>query len=142
MPTNMDIAAIASEGQQVFTCEGSARAGGGLKARHKAGIALLQQTGQGAEVLLVHQANGRWSLPIGKRKKGESIKQTGLRECREETGHEARALQFVGWGINSRKHVRFYLWKSEAAVRKRESAMILQLIQHHEALRAPQTVHP
>ena len=27
---------------------------------------------------------------------------------------EAHALQFVGWGANSRKHVRFYLWKSEA----------------------------
>jgi hypothetical protein len=27
---------------------------------------------------------------------------------------EAHALQFVGWGVNSRKHVRFYLWKSEA----------------------------
>lgn len=82
--------------------------------RHKAGIALLQKSKLGTEVLLVRQANGHWSLPKGKRKKGETIKQTGLRECLEETGREAQALQFVGWGINSRKRVRFYLWKSEA----------------------------
>jgi len=111
---NMHMATIASEGQQVFTSEEQPRAVGRLKAKHKAGIALLQKTGPGAQVLLVQQANGHWSLPKGKRKKGESIKQTGLRECREETGHEAQALQFVGWGVNSRKHVRFYLWKSEA----------------------------
>jgi 8-oxo-dGTP pyrophosphatase MutT (NUDIX family) len=110
----METAMIANEGQAVFIAEAQSRATGGFKAKHKAGIALLQQTGQGTEVLLVQQANGRWSLPKGKRKKGESIKQTGLRECREETGHEALALQFVGWGVNSRKHFRFYLWKSEA----------------------------
>jgi 8-oxo-dGTP pyrophosphatase MutT (NUDIX family) len=110
----MDIATIASDGQQVLASEEQSWAGAGLNVKHKAGIALLQQTGQGAEVLLVQQANGRWSLPKGKRKKGESIQQTGLRECREETGREALALQFVGWEVNSRKHVRFYLWKSEA----------------------------
>ncbi|HEV2209784.1 MAG TPA: NUDIX domain-containing protein [Verrucomicrobiae bacterium] len=81
---------------------------------HKAGVALLRKGSQGDEVLLVQQANGRWSLPKGKRKPGESIKETGLRECREETGYEPPALDFVGWGINSRKRVRFYLWKSDA----------------------------
>ena len=84
-----------------------------LKPRHKAGIALLQRSNHGTEVLLVRQANGHWSLPKGKRKKGETIKQTGVRECLEETGREPQALRFVGWGINSRKHIRFYLWKSE-----------------------------
>jgi 8-oxo-dGTP pyrophosphatase MutT (NUDIX family) len=113
-PMNMKMAAMASEGQQGLSPQEQWRAGSGLNVKHKAGIALLQHTGQGAEVLLVQQANGRWSLPKGKRKKGESIKQTGLRECREETGYQALALQFVGWGVNSRKHVRFYLWKSEA----------------------------
>ena len=110
----MEMATIASERQGVLTPGARSRAVGGLKAKHKAGIALLQKTSQGTEVLLVQQANGHWSLPKGKRKNGESIKQTGLRECREETGQEAQALQFVGWGVNSRKHVRFYLWKSEA----------------------------
>src|SRR5271157_2273459 len=111
---NTGMATIAGEEQGVFTSEPQRRTFEGFKARHKAGIALLQKSGQGTEVLLVRQANGRWSLPKGKRKKGETIKQAGLRECLEETGREAQALQFVGWGVNSRKHVRFYLWKSEA----------------------------
>jgi 8-oxo-dGTP pyrophosphatase MutT (NUDIX family) len=110
----MEMATIASDRQAVLTPEARSRAVGGLKVKHKAGIALLQKAGQETKVLLVQQANGRWSLPKGKRKNGESIKQTGLRECREETGQEAQALEFVGWGVNSRKHVRFYLWKSEA----------------------------
>ncbi len=110
----MEMATSASERPTVRGPEAQSPAVGGFKVKHKAGIALLQETGQGTQVLLVQQANGRWSLPKGKRTDGESIKQTGVRECREETGREARALQFVGWGVNSRKHVRFYLWKSEA----------------------------
>ena len=84
--------------------------------KHKAGIALLRPAPTGPEVLLVQQVNGHWSLPKGKQKHGEAIKQTSLRECREETGYEAADLHFVGWGVNSRKHVRFYLWKSNAPV--------------------------
>lgn len=85
------------------------------RSKHKAGIALLRNTTSGSEVLLVQQANGRWSLPKGKRKSGESVRQACLRECREETGFEAHGLRFVGWGVNSRKHVRFYLWQSQAS---------------------------
>lgn len=110
----MDMATVATDGHGVHSSEAQPRAVRGPGVRHKAGIALLQNSGQETKVLLVQQANGRWSLPKGKRKKGESIKQTGLRECLEETGREAQTLHFVGWGVNSRKHVRFYLWKSEA----------------------------
>ncbi|HXR08517.1 MAG TPA: NUDIX domain-containing protein [Candidatus Acidoferrum sp.] len=105
---------IAVERQKVFSSGTPSPVVGEVKAKQKAGIALLQETDRGTEVLLVKQANGHWSLPKGKRKTGESIKQTGLRECREETGHEARALRFVGWGVNRRKQIRLYLWKSEA----------------------------
>jgi 8-oxo-dGTP pyrophosphatase MutT (NUDIX family) len=104
----------AGEGQKVFTSRTLTPAFGGIKAKQKAGIALLQKDGPRLKVLLVQQANGRWSLPKGKRKTGETIKQTGLRECLEETGHEAQALRFVGWGFNNRKQIRLYLWKSEA----------------------------
>jgi len=110
----METATSLREEPELLTPQKRSWTVGELKVKHKAGVALLQKTGLGTEVLLVQQANGRWSLPKGKCKKGESIKQTGLRECREETGREAQALQFVGWGVNSRKHVRFYLWKSEA----------------------------
>ena len=105
---------IVGEEQKVFTSGTPAPAVGRAKAKRKGGIALLQKDGHGMNVLLVKQANGHWSLPKGKPKTGETIKQTGLRECREETGHEAQALRFVGWGVNSRKRVRLYLWKSEA----------------------------
>jgi 8-oxo-dGTP pyrophosphatase MutT (NUDIX family) len=102
------------EPQKVFTPGTPSPAIGGSKAEQKAGIALLQKHGHRTKILLVKQTNGCWSLPKGKRKKGETIKQTGLRECLEETGHEAQALRFVGWGVNSRKRIRLYLWKSEA----------------------------
>jgi 8-oxo-dGTP pyrophosphatase MutT (NUDIX family) len=110
----MEMTTIAGERQKVFNSGTQSPAVGGIKAKQKAGIALLQKNGHRTEVLLVKQANGHWSLPKGKRKTGETIKQTGLRECREETGHEAKSLRFVGWGVNSRKHIRLYLWKSEA----------------------------
>ena len=110
----MEMTTSAGEKQKVFNSGTQSPAIGGIKAKRKAGIALLQKNGHRTEVLLVKQANGRWSLPKGKRKTGESIKQTGLRECLEETGREAQSLRFVGWGVNSRKHIRLYLWKSEA----------------------------
>jgi 8-oxo-dGTP pyrophosphatase MutT (NUDIX family) len=105
---------IAGKDRKAFTSGTQSRAIWGFKPKEKAGIALLQKNGHRTEVLLVKQANGHWSLPKGKRKTGETIKQTGLRECLEETGHEAQSLRFVGWGVNSRKHIRLYLWKSEA----------------------------
>ena len=110
----MEMTTSAGEKQKVFNSGTQSPAIGGIKAKRKAGIALLQKNGHRTEVLLVKQANGRWSLPKGKRKTGETIKQTGMRECREETGREPQALRFVGWGVNSGKHIRLYLWKSEA----------------------------
>jgi len=108
----MEMIASAHEERKVATFDAKRPGTWGHKAKHKAGIALLRRTRQGSEVLLVQQANGRWSLPKGKRKAGETVRQTCLRECQEETGYAVQALQFVGWGVNCRKHVRFYLWKS------------------------------
>jgi 8-oxo-dGTP pyrophosphatase MutT (NUDIX family) len=110
----MEMTTIVGDGQKMFGSGARSRAVEGFKAKEKAGVALLQKNGHRTEVLLVKQANGHWSLPKGKRKTGETIKQTGLRECLEETGREAQSLRFVGWGVDSRKHIRLYLWKSEA----------------------------
>ncbi|HEV2248574.1 MAG TPA: NUDIX hydrolase [Terriglobia bacterium] len=104
--------ALIEKEQQAIMLNSEAPAGSKQRLKHKAGIALLREAQSSLEVLLVQQANGRWSLPKGKRKEGETIKETCLRECLEETGYEPQVLNFVGWGINSRKHVRFYLWKS------------------------------
>jgi hypothetical protein len=59
-PIDRDMATMSNEGQGTFAAEGQPRAGGGLKGKHKAAIALLQPTGRGTEVLLVQQANGCW----------------------------------------------------------------------------------
>jgi 8-oxo-dGTP pyrophosphatase MutT (NUDIX family) len=110
----MEMTTILGERQKVFNSGTRSPVVREAKAKQKAGIALLQKTDRGTEVMLVKQANGHWSLPKGKRKTGESMKQTGLRECREETGREAQSLRFVGWAVNTRKHIRLYLWQSEA----------------------------
>ena len=94
----MEMTTIARESQKGFAIGSTVRAVARFKAQQKAGIALLQKTGHGTEVLLVQQADGHWSLPKGKRKTGESIKQTGLRECRKETGHEAPACALRAGG--------------------------------------------
>ncbi len=89
----------------------------GTGSRHslvqKAGIALLRTVAGEKEVLLVQQNNGQWSLPKGKCRPGEPVKEACLRECREETGYEPSRVFFVASGMNSRKSIRFYLWKSE-----------------------------
>lgn len=52
------------------------------------------------KVLLVRRAKnpgtGTWSLPGGAQELGETIKETAIRETREETGVEIRELTFLG----------------------------------------------
>jgi ADP-ribose pyrophosphatase YjhB (NUDIX family) len=57
-----------------------------------AGIVVID----GARILLIRRARppraGEWSLPGGKQIAGETIRETALRELREETGLEAELL--------------------------------------------------
>ncbi len=50
---------------------------------------LWRETASGTlEVCLVHRPRyDDWSLPKGKRKRGETLRDTAVREVREETGH-------------------------------------------------------
>jgi len=52
-------------------------------------------------VLLIRRARdpgqGRWALPGGAQRVGETVEQAGRRELREETGLEVGALRFVGY---------------------------------------------
>lgn len=45
------------------------------------------------EILLIEDRYSRWTLPKGKREKGETIETTALREIREETGVLGRILR-------------------------------------------------
>lgn len=52
---------------------------------------------QGEELLIIHRPRyDDWSLPKGKRKKGERWQETALREVEEETGCAARLTGFAG----------------------------------------------
>lgn len=52
--------------------------------------------GCGVEVVLVQTASRRWGLPKGKRDPGERLRETALREAREETGLKVEAGEKVG----------------------------------------------
>ncbi len=56
---------------------------------------------RGGEVLLVRRGRepgrGRWALPGGAQRAGETVEEAGRRELREEAGLEVGALRFVGY---------------------------------------------
>ena len=67
----------------------SVRGGGGILTRPGAG--------GGTEIMLVHRPKyDDWSLPKGKAKKGESLRDTAVREVTEETGVVPRVITALG----------------------------------------------
>ncbi len=59
------------------------------------GVVVLKE----ASVLLIRRGRpprqGEWSLPGGAQQVGETVRETALREVREETGIEVQGLQFL-----------------------------------------------
>jgi 8-oxo-dGTP diphosphatase len=86
-------------------------AGGGLVYRKQKG---------NLEILLVHRPSyGDWSFPKGKQDSGEKLKETALREVREETGYHCRTKGRIGQvhyrvGGNQLKEVRYWAMKVES----------------------------
>jgi 8-oxo-dGTP pyrophosphatase MutT (NUDIX family) len=85
-----------------------------------AGGVVHRQTGDRAEVLLVHRRNPRlWALPKGTPDSGETTEETARRETREETGIEVeieaplRAIRyfFVRGRTRFHKTVHFFLMR-------------------------------
>ena len=52
----------------------------------------------GAGEILLHKRadSGLWSIPGGKQEPGESIRQTAVREAKEETGYDVELTRLVG----------------------------------------------
>ena len=64
----------------------------GLKEVSAGGVVFRRRDGR-AEILLIEDRYARWTLPKGKREKGETNEETALREIREETGVSGRILR-------------------------------------------------
>lgn len=63
------------------------------------GTVVLKQTPQGLEVLLIRRGRapwaGEWSIPGGRQEWGESVRETAIREVREETAVEITNLSLL-----------------------------------------------
>ena len=62
-----------------------------------AGGVLWKETSSGLKLAVIHrQRYDDWSLPKGKREKGERWQETALREVKEETGCQVVLGKFIG----------------------------------------------
>jgi len=62
----------------------------------KPSASVLVRDEDGRVLLLRRTDNGLWTIPTGGLKKGETIRQCAIRECREETGIEVEVTGLVG----------------------------------------------
>lgn len=71
-----------------------------------ASVFVLDEAGR---LLLLHRADSDvWTIPTGGVKKGETVAQAGVRECREETGLEVEVTGLVGI-FSTPEHVIVYM---------------------------------
>ena len=63
------------------------------------GIIVLRGAAEGTEVLLIKRGKpprqGHWSLPGGRQRLGETVRETAVREVREETGCDVRVTELL-----------------------------------------------
>ena len=62
----------------------------------KPSASVLVRDDQGRILLLKRIDNDLWTIPTGSLKKGETITECGVRECREETGLDIEILGLIG----------------------------------------------
>ena len=62
-----------------------------------AGGLLWRESEIGKELLVIHRKRyDDWTLPKGKLERGETLKETAIREVKEETGYEVKITGFAG----------------------------------------------
>jgi 8-oxo-dGTP pyrophosphatase MutT (NUDIX family) len=62
----------------------------------KPSASVLARDEHGRVLLLRRTDNGLWTIPTGGLKKGETIRECAIRECREETGIDVEITGLVG----------------------------------------------
>ena len=62
----------------------------------KASASVLVRDDAGRVLLLRRPDNGLWTIPTGAVKRGETVVQAAMRECREETGLRVEIIGMVG----------------------------------------------
>ncbi len=62
----------------------------------KPSASVLVRNSAGDLLLLRRSDSGRWTIPTGGLKKGETLTQCAVRECREETGLEVEIISLAG----------------------------------------------
>lgn len=74
-------------------------------------------------VLLIQRAdNGNWAIPGGAHDLGESLPQTAIRECKEETGYDIELISILGTFTDPQNIVEF---TSNGEVRQEFSVVFL-----------------
>lgn len=74
----------------------------------KASASVFVRDDHGRLLLLQRVDNDLWTIPTGGVKKGETVGQAGVRECREETGIDVEVVGLVGV-FSTPDHVTAYL---------------------------------
>jgi len=62
----------------------------------KPSASVIVRNSRGDLLLLLRPDSGRWTIPTGGLKKGETLTECAVRECREETGLEIEIVGLVG----------------------------------------------
>ncbi|MEU1909282.1 NUDIX domain-containing protein [Streptomyces hygroscopicus] len=74
----------------------------------KTSASVFVRNDDGALLLLKRVDNDLWTIPTGGVKKGETVGQAGVRECREETGLDVEVVGLVGV-FSTPEHVIVYM---------------------------------
>src|SRR5260370_34099239 len=73
----------------------------------KPSASVIVRNSRGDLLLLLRPDSGRWTIPTGGLKKGETLTECAVREGREETGLEIEIVGLVG-GFSDPRHVIAY----------------------------------